>query len=82
MASVQITVSKTVAESLRREAEKLGVSVDEYLLELVTQGLDPENRAVEYIKAARELLEQARGELRRGTLGRRLRRHGVLWLCL
>lgn len=34
---------------MREEAEKLGISADEYLVELLSQGLDPKNKALEYI---------------------------------
>ena len=37
-------------------------------MELVTQNMDPPERAREYAEAARELLEQAREELRRGDV--------------
>ncbi len=50
---------------MQKEAEKLGMSLEEYVLELVAQGLDPKNRAREYIEAAKDLLSQAREELER-----------------
>ena len=68
MPSVLISVPRTVAERIREEAEKLGMTSEEYLLELVTRGLDPRDRAREYIEAAGELLEQALEELRRGNV--------------
>ncbi len=37
------------------------------MLELVAQGLDPKDKAKEYIEAARDLLSQAREELKRGN---------------
>ncbi len=52
----------------RRRAERLGMSSDEYLVELLSQGLDPEDKAREYIEAAKELLEEAREELGRGDV--------------
>jgi HEPN domain-containing protein len=57
-----------MVEHARREAEKLGLSLEEYIIELVTQGLDPKDRAREYVEAAKELLEEARGELERGSV--------------
>ena len=57
-----------VVEQLRREAERLGLTLDEYLAELALQKLDPSQRAVEYINAAEELLEQARRELEKGSV--------------
>ncbi len=67
MASV-IAVTERVARRIREEARKLGISVEEYILELVTQGLDPRDRALEYVEVAKELLEQAREELRKGDV--------------
>jgi len=46
----------------------LGMSSDEYLLELVTQGLDPKDRALEYVEAAKDLLTQAQEELRKDNI--------------
>ncbi len=63
-----IIVRGRIAEHLRREAEKLGASIDEFLVELLSQSLDPKDRAVEYVEAAEELLEQAREELGKGDV--------------
>jgi len=61
-----IVIRGRVARRVKEEAEKLGVSVDEYVIELLCQGLDPRNRAVEYVEAAKELLKDAREELEKG----------------
>ncbi len=61
-----VTITGSLAERVRREAERLGVSVEEYLAELLLRGLDPRDRAREYAKIAEELLEEARGELEKG----------------
>lgn len=50
------------------EAKRLGFSVDEYLVEVLSQGLDPKNRAREYVEAAEELLGEAREELEKGDV--------------
>jgi len=63
-----IIVRGRIAKRVREEAEKLGVSVDEYVVELLSQGLDPKDRAVEYIGVAEELLKGAREELRKGNI--------------
>jgi hypothetical protein len=44
------------------------LTLDEYLVELAVQGLDPPERAREYVEAARELLEEARRELGEGNV--------------
>ncbi len=55
-----------IAKRLREKASELGVSVDEYVVEMVTSDLDPIDRAIEYVEAARDLIEEAREELRKG----------------
>lgn len=54
---------KRIVELARREAEKRGISLEEYLVDLIVQGLDPRDRALECIEAAKELLGEAREEL-------------------
>ncbi len=66
--SVAVQLPRVVVERLRLEAEKQGQSLEEYLLELLSQGLDPKDRAVEYIEAAEELLGEAREELSKGNV--------------
>ncbi len=63
-----IALPDRILELARKEAEKLGLGLEEYLIELIVQVLDPRDRAVEYIRAARELLEKAREELKRGSI--------------
>jgi len=61
-------VGGVAARRLREEAERLGLSLDEFVLELVTRNLDPADRAREYVKASGELLAEARRELERGNV--------------
>ena len=63
-----IVVRGRLAERIREEARKLGLSAEEYVIELLSQGLDPKERAAEYIEAAEELLSEAREELKRGNV--------------
>ncbi len=63
-----IVVRGRLAKRIREKAEKLGISVDEYLVELLSQDLDPRDRAREYIEAAEELLQEAREELKKGNV--------------
>lgn len=63
-----IRLPRSIAQRLRLEAEKQGMALEEYLVELATRDMDPPERAREYIEAARGLLEQAREELRRGDV--------------
>jgi hypothetical protein len=57
-----------IAKRIREEAERLGFSVDEYVVELLSQGLDPKDKAREYVEAAGDLLGEAREELEKGNV--------------
>ena len=57
-----------MAKRVRDEAEKLGISVDEYVVELLSQSLDPKDKAIEHIEAAESLLEEAHTELEKGNV--------------
>lgn len=63
-----IVIPRVVAERIRREAEKLGVSLEEYVIELLSQNLDPLDRAREYIEASKEILEEAKGDLEEASV--------------
>jgi hypothetical protein len=63
-----IVIRGRIARRAREEAGRLGISVDEYLVELLSQNLDPKSKAKEYIEAAEDLLEEACEELRRGNV--------------
>ncbi len=63
-----ITVAGRIAKRIREEARRLGMASQEYLVELVTQGLGPGGRVVEYVESAKELLEGAREGLGRGDV--------------
>jgi len=54
-----ILVRGRLARLLRECVEKLGVSIDEYLVELLTQDLNSKDRAREYVEVAQELLNEA-----------------------
>ena len=60
----EIVLRGWLARRVGEEAEKLGVSVEEYLVELLSQGLDPKDKALKYLEAAEDLLEEAREKLR------------------
>jgi len=65
---VAIVIPEGVARRVREEAEKLGLTPEEYILEVLTRNLDPERGAREYIEAAFSLISQAREELEKGDL--------------
>ncbi len=66
--TIAISLHRSIVERLHREAQRLGLTVEEYLIELIAQSLDPSERAMEYIQAARGLLERAREELGKGDV--------------
>jgi len=66
--TLNVRLPRGVVERLEREAKKLGMGLEEYVLELLIQGLDPSVRAKEYIETSRELLEQVREELGKGDV--------------
>jgi len=63
-----ITIPESIAKRIREAAERLGVTPEEYILDLVAKDLDPEERVREYIKDAHDLVAQAREELEKGDL--------------
>ncbi len=63
-----IVIRGRSAKRIREEAERQGVSVNEYLAELLSEDLDPKSRAAEYVEAAESLLEEAREELKKGNV--------------
>ncbi len=63
-----LVIRGRLARRVREEAEKRGLTAEEYLVEVLSQSLDPKDRALEYIEAAEDLLEEAREELGKGNL--------------
>ncbi|MEB3846488.1 MAG: PaREP1 family protein [Desulfurococcales archaeon] len=63
-----LVIRGRLARRVREEAERQGLSVDEYLVEVLSQSLDPKDRALEYVEAAEDLLEEAREELGKGNV--------------
>ena len=72
-----ISIPRTILEELKRRAEERGLSLEEFLTEIGTQDLDPEDRAKKYIDVAMELINQAKEELMKMTSDKLPRRHGV-----
>jgi len=63
-----IVLRGATAKRLREEARKHNLSLEEYLLELLTQDMDPEDKAREYIKASEDLLVEASEELEKDNI--------------
>ena len=64
----QLILKGPIAKRLEEEARRHDMTPEEYLLELLTKDLDPQEKAKEYIKASKELLEEAKEELRKGNI--------------
>ncbi|ABL78811.1 PaREP1 family protein [Thermofilum pendens] len=65
---VAVSLPRVLVERARREAERLGVSLEEYFLEVISGNLDPRDKAEAFIEASKELLEGARKELGKGDV--------------
>lgn len=63
-----IVVKGVVAKRLKEEVEKLDISLEEYLLDLMTREMDPRDRAREYIEASEKLLTEAKEELEKNNI--------------
>ena len=63
-----LNVPKVILNELERRARERGISVDEYLADLVFQDPDLVERSKKYAKASLELLDQAENELVKGNL--------------
>jgi len=61
-------IPRRIAERLEREAKRLGLSLEEYIFELVLRNLDPSEIAQEYIEVTKSFLKQAREELQKGDI--------------
>jgi len=66
--STVVWIPRGVVERLKKEARSRGVSLEEYVLELLLGDLDPPQRAREYADAAENLLEGAEEELAKGDV--------------
>jgi hypothetical protein len=72
----RLQIPKRLMQTLRRRAEELGVTPEEFLIELMVDAVDPGERPQAYIDAAREMLEQAKKSSDQETLDRLQRRYG------
>ena len=63
-----ISIPEKIYKRMREIAENQGMSIEEYILSLAAESLDPESRAEFYWEASVELLKQAERELSKGDL--------------
>ncbi len=61
-----IQLPRSLVEILRMKARKEGMGVEEYVIDILTQGFDPKEGAEVYMIASEHLLEQAKEELGKG----------------
>jgi len=66
--AAEVTLPKFIIEELKERASRAGVTVEEYLLDILVEGIDPVEGASKYIRGAEELIEQARQELKKNDL--------------
>ena len=64
---------------VRKEAEKLGIGVEEYVIEVLSEGLNPRDKAKEYIEIARNLLKEATQELESDNIRQASEKVWGLW---
>jgi glycine/D-amino acid oxidase-like deaminating enzyme len=63
-----LVLPSRVVELLRRAAEEDGISLEDFLMDVATARLNPQERARAYAEAALELLREAEAEVARGDL--------------
>jgi hypothetical protein len=66
--TIEIKLPRSIFKRIVSEAEKRGISLEEYIVELVLKDLDPLERAREYLAVAQELLIQAGEELSKNNI--------------
>ena len=69
VSSISVKLPRSIVERIERDAKRAGLSLEEYIIELIFQSLDPDERILEYVDVAKDLLEQAMEELRKGDVG-------------
>jgi len=66
--SVCVSLPRSIVERLKKEAGKLGVSLEEYIVDRLLKRDEPAARAAGYMEASREALRRAREALASGDL--------------
>ncbi len=63
-----IRIPKTILERLESEAWRKGLSVEEYIIELLYKDLSPKDKASGYFDTAKDYLERALDDIRKGNI--------------
>lgn len=63
-----IRIPKTILERLESEAWRRGLSVEEYIIELLYKDLSPRDKACGYFDAAKDYLDRAFDDIKKGNI--------------
>lgn len=61
----EITLPSTILKILKEKASRYGVLIEEYLFDILLNDRSPNESAKEYIKGAKELINQAKEEIKK-----------------
>ncbi len=61
--TITITLPSSIATEIMKRAHKEGMSIEEYLIDLILEDLDPNEKAEKYLDGAFELIKQAQREI-------------------
>lgn len=64
----EITLPSTILKILKEKASRYGVSIEEYFFDILLNDCNPGESAKEYIKGTKELINQAKEEIKKGNL--------------
>jgi len=68
VSSISVKLPRSIVERIERDAKRAGLSLEEYIIELIFQSLDPGERILEYVDVTEDLLEQAMEELQKNNV--------------
>ena len=66
--SVDLSLPRIIIEELKRKADEAGISIDEYLFDIIVGDSDPNIAIEKYLKGAQQLIEQAEEEIKKENL--------------
>ena len=65
---VDLLLPRIIIEELKRKADEVGISIDEYLFDIIVRDSDPNMAVEKYLKGAQQLIEQAEEEIKKENL--------------
>jgi len=66
--SVDLSLPRIIIEELKRKADEAGISIDEYLFDIIIRDNDPNMAVEKYLKGAQQLIEQTEEEIKKKNL--------------